>query len=254
MPRAAPHGATGLVCLAALTFAQGCAGGGTQARTEPGPAWAAVADTTGMTRVRFARGTTSGILNDSLPAGGEHAYLLGALQGQVMLAHAIAWTDAASGRAGETAVRVFRPDGAEVTAPGGTGALWTGRLPLSGDYVVRVRATGGPASYTLAVQIPRRVVVDRENPSTSFAGVAPSRAPVDYLIKGERGRYLDVELRSEDGSTHLHVYGLDDGAQLARLADRQRRFAGPLPSTQDYVISVVPAGEGARYELMVTMR
>jgi hypothetical protein len=125
---------------------------------------------------------------------------------------------------------------------------------VSGDYVVRVRATGGPASYTLAVQIPRRVVVDRDNPTTSFAGVTPSRAPVDYLIRGERGRRLEVELRSEDGGTHLHVYGLDDGTQLARLADRRRRFGGPLPSTQDYVMSVVPAGEGAGYELMVTMR
>jgi hypothetical protein len=254
MLRAVPRGAAGLACLAAVTVAQGCAGGGTRARAQPAPAWAAVADTTGMTRVRFARGTTSGILDDSLPAGGERAYLLGALQGQVMLAHAIAWTDPARGRAGATTIRVFRPDGAELTAPGGSGPLWTGRLPLSGDYVVRVRAAGGAAAYTLAVQIPRRVVVDRENPSTSFAGLAPSRAPVDYLIKGERGRTLDVELRSEDGATHLHVYGLDDGAQLARLADRQRRFGGALPSTQDYVVSVVPAAEGARYELLVTLR
>ena len=254
MPRALPRGVAGLVCLAALSAAPGCAGGGARVRGEPGPAWAAVADTAGMTRVRFARGTTSGILNDSLPAGGEHAFLLGALQGQVMLAHAIAWTNAASGRTGETAVRVFRPDGAELPAPGGSGPLWSGRLPVSGDYVVRVRATGGPASYTLAVQIPRRVVVDRDNPTTSFAGVTPSRAPVDYLIRGERGRTLEVELRSEDGGTHLHVYGLDDGTQLARLADRRRRFGGPLPSTQDYVISVVPAGDGAGYELLVTMR
>ena len=250
MPTAARHGAATLLRLAATAIALGCAPTATSVRSDTGPAWSAVADTTGMTRVRFARGTTSGLLNDSLRAGGERAYLLGALQGQVMLAHAIAW----SGAGGGTTVRVFRPDGGELTAPGGAGPLWTGRLPLSGDYVVRVRAAGQPASYTLAVQIPRRVVVDRENPSTSFAGVAPSRAPVDYLIKGERGRTLDVELRSEDADTHLHIYGLDDGAQLAPLADRRRRFSGPLPSTQDYVISVVPAGEGARYELMVTMR
>jgi hypothetical protein len=228
----------------------GCARGATGGRSEATPAWTGVADTIGMTRVRFARGTTSGVVNDSLPAGGERAYLLGALQGQVMLAHAIAW----SGAGGGTVVRVFRPDGGELAAPGGVGPLWTGRLPLSGDYVVRVRATDGPAGYTLAVQIPRRVVVDRENPSTSFAGVAPSRAPVDYLIKGERGRALDVELRTVDGGTHLHIYGLDDGAQLAPLADRRQRFGAPLPSTQDYVISVVPAGEGARYELLVTLR
>ncbi len=107
---------------------------------------------------------------------------------------------------------------------------------------------------TLAVQIPRRVVVDRENPGTSFAGVAPSRATVDYLIKGERGHRLDVELRGEDEGTHLHVYGLDDGVQLARLADRLPRYGGVLPAGQHYVISLVPSREGARYELMVTMR
>lgn len=243
-----------LLCLAtggAMAF--GC-GGRSGADTRPGPAWAAAADTTGMTRVRFARGTTSGILNDSLAAGEEHAYLLGALQGQVMLVHAIAWSDPRGGSQGETAVRVYRSEGTELAAPGGPGPLWTGRLPVSGDYVVRVRAAGGPTPYTLAVQIPRRVVVDRENPSASFSGVAPSRAPVDYLIKGERGRTLAVELRSETEGTHLHVYGLDDGVQLAPLAERRRRYAGRLPASQDYVVSVVPPGEGSRYELLITLR
>ena len=244
--------AAGLVCLASAA-ALGCAGR-SRAGAQPAPAWAAAADTTGMTRIRFARGTTSGILNDSLAAGGERTYLLGALQGQVMLAHAIAWSDPRSGHQGETVVRVFQPDGAELAAPGGAGPLWTGRLPASGDYIVRVRATDGPTPYTLAVQIPRRVVTDRENPSASFSGVAPSRAPVDYLIKGERGRVLAVDLRSESEGTHLHVYGLDDGVQLAPLADRRLRYGGALPATQDYVISVVPAGEGARYEVLITLR
>ncbi len=245
--------AAGLACLAAgCTAALGCAKSAPP-RAEPGPAWATVADSTGMTRIRFARGTTSGILHDSLPAGGEHAYLLGALQGQVMLAHAIAWNDGRAGSSGGTVVRVFRADGTELPAPGGPGPLWTGRLPRTGDYVVRVRAAGGPAPYTLAVQIPRRVVVDEENPATSFSGVAPSRAPVDYLIKGERGRVLDVEVRGGSEDTHLHVYGLDDGVQLAPLADRLRRYHGELPGSQDYVVSVVPVGEGGKYEVLIRM-
>ena len=31
-------------------------------------------------------------------------------------------------------------------------------------------------------------------------------------------------------------------------------LAGRLPATQDYVVSVVPADEGGRYELTVTLR
>lgn len=241
-----------LSCVAVVATVAGCAGAA-RARTQAGPAWEIPSDTTGMTRIRFARGTTSGILNDSLPAGGEHAYLLGALQGQVMLAHAIAWNDPRRSP-GRTAVHVYRPDGRELAAPGGSGALWTGRLPASGDYIVRVRAAGAPTAYTLAVQIPRRVVTDRENPSASFSGVVPSRAPVDYLVKGQAGQTLEAELRIESGDAHLHVYGLDDGVQLARLADRRRRHAVRLPSEQDYVVSVVPLAEGTRYDLLVTLR
>jgi len=274
MRQAARTGLPALLCLAAAAAGSGCAKPPRSAAgpppnptapaptaaepsvspPDPGAAWGAVADTAGMVRIRFARGTTSGILDDSLPAGGERAYLIGALQGQVMLAHAIAWSDPRHGSGGQTSVRVYRADGAELPAPAGAGPLWSGRLPTTGDYVVRVRATGGPAPYTLAVQIPRRVVVDRDNPSASYSGLAPSRAPVDFLIKGDRGRLLQVELRSEDRPSHLHIYGLDDGVQLAPLADRRQRYAGPFPATQDYVVSVVPAGEGGGYELRVGVR
>jgi hypothetical protein len=242
----------GLFCLATAGAALGCGGGTPTAGPRPTPAATAATDTAAMTRIRFARGTTSGILNDSLPAGGERAYLIGALQGQVMLAHAIAWSDRRSPGQGETSVRVYRADGGELRAPVGGAALWSGRLPADGDYVVRVRASGGPTAYTLAVQIPKPVVANREHPSAFYAGVAPSRAPVDFLIDGEQGTTLDVALRTDPGS-HLHIYGLDDGIQLARLADRKARFTGVLPATQQYVISVVPAGEGTRYELTIAV-
>jgi hypothetical protein len=76
---------------------------------------------------------------------------------------------------------------------------------------------------------------------------------VDYIIAAERGQTLAASVRESD-PVSLHVYGLDDGAQLAPLPERRRLWAGPLPATQDYVVSVVPADEGARYELTVTLR
>ena len=82
---------------------------------------------------------------------------------------------------------------------------------------------------------------------------APSRAPVDYIVAGESGQALAASVRESDPVT-LHVYGLDDGQQLAPLPERRQLWAGRLPATQDYVVSVVPADEGARYELTVTLR
>ena len=246
-----------LVAVAGLTA---CSHGATRAQLSPASSSSASAapttlpDTTGATRIRFARGTTSGILNDSLPAGGTKRYLLEALQGQVMLAHAIAWPGPRAGAAPpETSVRVYDvSSGRELPAKGGPGPLWFGRLPSGGDYLVWVGVIA-PTPYTLAVQIPRRVMAQGHQPAT-FSGVAPSRAPIDYLVRGEAGRTLEVGLEGENSATHLHIYGLDDGVQLAHLAEQLRFYGGRLETTEDYIVSVIPTEPDAAYELTITLK
>jgi hypothetical protein len=245
------------LAVASAVLGVACGGSARPGETGAAPAQAPAespaspSDTTGLLRVRFARGTTSGILSDSLRADETRGYLIGAEQGQVMMVHAITWPV----RPGETtaAVRVYSvADGGELTNPSGPGSLWSGRLPGSGDFVVRVRATQ-PTAYTLAVQIPRRLSASGSDPTAAITGTAPSRAPVDYIIEGEGGQTLAASVRDGDPTT-LHLYGLDGGEQLAPLSERRTLWAGTLPTTQDYVISVVPADEGARYELTVTLR
>ena len=241
--------------VATLTAAAGC-GGPTPAPRAAAPAAATSSptDTTGLVRVRFARGTTSGLVNDSLQAGESRGYLLGAEQGQVMMVHAITWPVRRGGEPPPPAtVRVFSvAEGWELTVPAGAGPLWSGRLPATGDYAVWVSAEG-PAAYTLAVQIPRRLTPGEADPTAAITGTAPSRAPVDYIIAGEAGQTLAASVGETDPVT-LHLYGLDDGEQLAPLGERRRLWAGRLPASQDYVVSVVPVDEGARYELTVTLR
>jgi hypothetical protein len=215
---------------------------------------AAALDTTGLRRIRFAHGTTSGILDDSLGAGATRSYLLGAMEGQVMLAQAIPWPSA--GRTLSPAapeVRVFSvPNGQELATHRAEPDIWGGRLPLTADYIVRVTASER-AAYTLVVQIPRRVELAGGQSPAIFTGMTPPRAPVDFLVKVEAGRTLEVVLGGAP-TVALHVYGLDDGVQLAPLSDRRRLFAGRLETTQDYVVSVVPGPEHAAYDLRITLR
>jgi hypothetical protein len=245
--------------LAALVAAAATAAcGGTRARPVAAPAAMPRApsptDTTDLARIRFARGTTSGLVNDSLRAGETRGFLIGAEQEQVMMVHAITWP-VRQGDAPPPAatVRVYAlEDGRELTVPSGAGSLWSGRLPSSGDYAIRVSATG-PAAYTLSVQIPRRLTPGAGDPTAAITGTAPSRAPVDYILEGKSGQTLAASVRESDPVT-LHVYGLDHGEQLAPLPERRQLWAGRLPATQDYVVSVVPADEDARYELTITLR
>jgi hypothetical protein len=241
-------------------LAAGCFGGksaDTEATPEatPGaPPAVAPGDTTGLTRIRFARGTTSGIVSDSLDADQTRGYLLGAVRGQVMMVHAIIWPPRQGAEPAATArVQVFSlEDGGELSAALGEGPDWSGRLPASGDYVVRVSASA-PTAYTLAMQIPRRLAPGASGPTAAIVGAAPTRAPVDYIIQGSEGQTLAASIPAGDPAT-LHIYGLDRGNQLAPLAERRKEWAGPLPSSQDYIVSVVPADEGASYELTVTVR
>lgn len=249
---AARDGLAAALALAACAPASGT-GGGTPTPT-PAVAPAPAIDTVGLPRIRFARGTTSGIVDDSLPAGAARSYVLFASQGQVMLAHAITWPVAERQHPpADPVVRVFDvASGRELATPRAEPQIWSGRLPLTGEYVVRVTAAER-TSYTLAVQIPRRVERDPGQPTAIFTGTAPSRAPIDFLVHGDAGQTLEVVLGGEPVLS-LHIYGLDDGMQLAPLPDRRRLYAGRLATTQDYVVSIVPAAERAAYDLRISLR
>ena len=171
-----------------------------------------------------------------------------------MLAHAIGWPVAERLHPPpEPVVRVFEVvTGRELPSPRVEPEVWSARLPLTGNYVVRVTAAA-PMTYTLSVQIPRRVEVSQAEATAIFTGSASSRAPIDHLITVDAGRTLEIVVGGPP-AVGLHVYGLDDGVQLARLADRQRLYAGRIETSQDYVVSVIPGAEGAAYDLRITLR
>ena len=137
-----------------------------EARTAPAPI-----DTAGLPRIRFPRGTTSGIHDDRLAAGATRSYVLHAQGGQIMLAHAISWPVAeAEHPPPEPEVHVFEAaSGRELPSPRAEPEVWSARLPFTGEYIVRVTAAA-PTAYTLAVQIPKRVETSPGEPTAVSQG------------------------------------------------------------------------------------
>ena len=239
--------------LTVVTLACGRAG------SAPPPAAAAPAvrlaiDTAGLPRIRFARGSTSGVLDDTLGAGAIRSYVLRADEAQVMLVHAISWpVEERQDPPPEPNVRVFFAEsGVELPTPRAEPEVWSARLPQTGEYIVRV-SVEEPTRYTLSVQIPRLVPLQPGDSAAIFTGTAPSRAPIDYLVHADAGWTIEAVLGGAPG-LGLHVYGLDDGVQLARLADRQRVYAGRIERAQDYVVSVIPGAERAAYDLRISLK
>ncbi len=99
-------------------------------------------------RVRFARGRTTAILNGAVIRGTQDRYILGARAGQTMIVHV-------TSREKNAVFTILDPSGTALEgADEGLDAMdWTGELPLSGDYSIRVSPTRGNSTYTLEMTI-----------------------------------------------------------------------------------------------------
>jgi hypothetical protein len=235
-----------VLALAAL-LAAGCS---PAAKHEPAARDAgAPIDTAGLPEIRFQRGTTSLAFADSLPDGGTKSYFLGALERQRLTVHVLSRQDDVDVDVLEAAT------GRQVAPVQQVPSFWAGLLPSSGNFIVRITGRGKPEAYWVKVQIPRRVILTDEFPTQSYSGVALPSLPVDYVLKGVQGKTVTVELRTAETRTALNVYGIEDGTVLLANAAGQQKFAGAVPKTQDYMISVVPAAEDSTdYALFVTQK
>ncbi|HWQ33707.1 MAG TPA: hypothetical protein VNQ79_12710 [Blastocatellia bacterium] len=100
-------------------------------------------------RIRFARGADSVMLEGSVMRGERDRYLVKARARQVMTVSLTSAEDNA-------VFQIYRPGGRKTLAGAGEGEdarTWSGKLPMSGDYLIVVGGTRGNASYKLEVKI-----------------------------------------------------------------------------------------------------
>ena len=109
----------------------------------------AFAAQTGLSkRVRFARGSTTATLKNSVVRGTRDRYTLGARAGQKM---SVLITSIE-----RNAVFTIHTPSGDTLAGAGEGedaSKWSGELPQSGDYMIEVGGTRGNATYTLKVTV-----------------------------------------------------------------------------------------------------
>jgi hypothetical protein len=72
-----------------------------------------------------------------------------------------------------------------------------------------------------------------------------------YVLAASAGQLMDVELSSAT-PTGLSIWGAD-GTVLKRAVDDTPNWQGTLPSSQDYYVQVIAAGEAVDYGLRVTV-
>jgi Ig-like domain-containing protein len=192
----------------------------------------------GVTRITFAPGATEAGVEGSLPSGQSQDFAVRAVQGQTMMLDLSSSSNSATltvwGAQGINP-QVFR------TTPNG----WIGLLPATEDYIIRVSAGIAATNFSLNVTIPQRIVFEPGAVGKTVNGTTSARQTVTFLLRASAGQTMTVTLSAPPNSAGLTIYGLSDGNPLVRAVSGATTWTGPLPGTEDYVIEVVPAVDGA---------
>lgn len=191
--------------------------------------------------ISFAPGATEAEAQGQIPANGIATYSVNAQAGQMMEL-------TLSSNSQSARIAVLAPSGAPLPPQRGNpeGTYWQNTLPASGDYLIQVLAGNAApvANFSLNVTIPVRIHFAPGATSAQVQGTTNQSRVVTYLLKANGGQTMTVNLTAPPNSAGITIYGLQDGQPLIRSQSGATSWTGQLPMTQDYVIQVVPFGNG----------
>jgi hypothetical protein len=186
-------------------------------------------------RINFTTGTTQNVVQGTVQAGEIATYAVRALKDQPM----IAMLDSADH---DLTLSIFGANGG-VLLPASLGdSSWQGILPATQDYYFQIKGGGSAQFFTLNLIIAARIqFASGENTSVLNAATVGGYA-VTYVVRASGGQQMDVTLNTAPEIAALTIWGFSDGQPYARAQNGVTDFSLQLPSTQDYIIQVVPQG------------
>ena len=203
----------------------------------------------GATRISFATGATSGLVDGSLQPGETKLFLVGASAGQPLM------VSASSFNSDVTFSVVGAHDGRTLVDASQKLSSWQDILTATQDYLIRVYAGASGGNYNLNIITPARINFDPGAISATRTGTTPGGLAVAYILRAGAGQQMDVTLTAPNQSAMLGIYGYQDGQPYLRSAMGLQTFSLQLPATQDYMIQVFPnAGQIASYTLNITVK
>ncbi len=199
-------------------------------------------------RLSFAPGATSGVVKGALDPDQTRTYLVGASAGQPMIVS----VDSPSH---DATISVIGKDGTVLLDADRKAAYWQGLLQATEDYLVQVYGGTQAEGFTLSVSTPARMTIAPDSPSPERSGVAPEGENLDFVVRGNAGEKLTIDLGPNgiQDAAVLRVYGLEDNETYLSSDAGRTSFDFSAPSTQDYVVELVrKIGAEFFYDLRVS--
>ncbi len=199
-------------------------------------------------RIQFQTGTTTGVAAGTVQPGQTQFYVLTAMQGQPMII-----TLDSPGH--DVTLSVRTQGGTFLLNPASGQAAWDGLLPATEDYYIGVSGGASSENFTLSIQIPARIQFAPGKDTAIVSGKTVGGYNVAYTLFAIQNQKMSVALNGTGGNAALSIYGFSDGQPYLRSVSEETTFSMNLPSSQDYIIEVVPrAGQVVDYTLVIKIK
>ncbi len=203
----------------------------------------------GATRINFLNGATTAIVSAPISAGQAQSYVLQAGQGQPMIVDV-------SSQNHDVTLSMKTAGGTNMLSASAGQTTWKGSLPQTEDYFLTLHGGAATENFTLTVTIASRIKFLPGADSAKLTGETVGGYNVTYTAFAAKGQKMSVSLGNLSGTAALTIYGFADGSPYTNAnMSAQTNFSFTLPSTQDYIIEVVPqGGKDVSYLLKVTIQ
>jgi hypothetical protein len=134
-------------------------------------------------------------------------------------------------------------------------STWQGSLPQTEDYYLTIHGGATTENFTLNVVIPARIKFPEGADTVKVTGKTVGGYNVLYTLFAIKDQKMSVDLSNLSGDAALTIYGFNDGQPYVRSVTEQTSFTFRLPSTQDYIVEVVPrAGSTVSYLMTIKIQ
>ena len=202
--------------------------------------------TSAPVNVVFSTGTTAAVVSGTIQPGQVQAYTLSAGQNQPMVL-------ILNSPNNDVYLGVSEPNGNLLLDPAKKWTDWQWLLPKTEAYTIKVYGGKAAQDYTLTAKVASLVSFPSGSDTLTLSGSTPKGYVFSYALAAQADQKMTVSLTVPSGSAWLDIFGLATGTILSS-SSKSVTWTGTLPSTQDYVIEIIPNGQVVNYTLKVIVK
>ncbi len=128
---------------------------------------------------------------------------------------------------------------------------WQWSLPQTGLYTIHVIGGVTSETYTLTTKLAKLYTYPANGNSITINATNLKGYIKSYAFRLSAGVVMTLSLNVTSSVAYLDVFGVQTGSIL-NASERAVTWTGTMPSTQTYVVEVIPGSTESAYALTIT--